>query len=484
MDTPRSSQFFQGTQPKIAPLPKKGGLSFLVKILIAVVVIIFIAIIAGGAVLATRIWDPVWNPMRPKPEVVILKAWNQLKEIKSQNFDAGLVMGGKNVKYEDQSVDFNVDLKVAGGVDISDKNNMLSSITSSVGAWANDGDNQYNFAIAGETRQISKVLYIKINQLDLGNFNMFLMMMGIDTSKIKNQWIKYDLNDAIKDANLYAGVPTEQQTEEQKNLKDVLDQIAKILLDKKVYDINQFSDNRGAEGKEYHYIVSLNREKFMAASPEIFDVLEKYSEKSGQKPTEEYTLEKFQKGLNDIFDKLGPLSMDLFIGKQDNFFHKIQLAKTLDVSKFDNQYSGTVQIDYKIEQSSINKPVEVSAPAEYKTFEELFPPVTATPAKTKVNSNQSTAVETKMETREACGKKSYPQFSNIVFKYKIVIKPEAVVCVTGGQCRCGIGLSWPLVSPDDISQCGQIQAILSDIKKIQSIPVDYAGLSSFCQNVK
>src|SRR3989344_4057739 len=62
------------------------------------VILIITAIIGAGVALATRVWDPTWSPFRPAPDAVISKAWNNLKQVKSENFSSRLLLSGKDIK--------------------------------------------------------------------------------------------------------------------------------------------------------------------------------------------------------------------------------------------------------------------------------------------------------------------------------------------------------------------------------------------------
>jgi len=350
---------------------KEGRLVFLI-----ILIVIILAIAGAGMALAFRIWDPSWNPFRPSPESVILEAWSNLAGIKSENFNSELSLIGKNIKANGSSGSFNIDEKASGG---EDAKNGLADIQASLTASATDNAaNNYNLSIAGEARLIQKDLYLELSDVNLGTLGMILEMFGApDPSTLKGQWIRFQMNsstqqDIMQQVQSLSG----QQTKIDQNFKDTINKIVKILLDKKVYDINQLSDNNGSEGKEYHYYVSLNQKKLIAASPEIFSVFQNYYNESnpGQPLPPEYTLANFQESINDAFDKIGKAGVDLFIGKTDNFFHKINFAKDLDISRFTDQASGTVQISYDLVQAGINKPVQVSAPANYKDFQDIIGP--------------------------------------------------------------------------------------------------------------
>lgn len=348
------------------------------------IVFIILAIIGGGGFYyAYRVFNFPWNLLRPKPESVITKAWDNIKTINSQNFDFELLLSGKVLEENKQTGVFDVAIKSSGGIDI-DKN--LSLIKASVKASIVDDNlpSGYKLSLSGETRSIQNDFYFEFNELDFGGLEDFLMMfVGIDVKEFKNRWIRIQIKELLEEQfkeQLKQQIETakEEQTAMDKDAKELMDKIVKILLDKKVYDIEQLPDNQGTDGKEYHYYISLNREKLISVSPEIFNLTKDYENKySSELPaSQEYTLADFQKDLNKMFDDFGTIGMDLFIGKDDGFFHKIQFVKDLDISKFneDNNLKGNVKINWKIEQTGINKPVQVSAPDKYEDLKDVISP--------------------------------------------------------------------------------------------------------------
>jgi len=380
------------------PARKKGGI---MPILITIIVLLVIASLVGvGVALGSRVWDPTWNPFRPSPESVILKALNNLNEIKSENFSSEISLSGEGIQASGGSSNFNVSFNTTGGVDNSDINNKLLDIQGSLTASATNTsapEEQYNISLSGQARLIQQDLYLKLDEANLGGLESFLLMFGgPDINEVKGKWIRFQINDLsqIPQTQIIDG----QQAEMEQNLKDALDKIAKILSDRKVYDISQMPDNQGTEGKEYHYYVSLSQKKVIDASPEIFGVLQEYYNKNSPETPFPYTLENFQKSINDAFDKIGKLGADLFIGKDDNFFHKIQIIKDLDISKFENSSSGIIKINYKMEEASINEPIEVSVPEGYINFKDLLSSIIL-----KSNINQISVIAQEIcSTRNSC----------------------------------------------------------------------------------
>jgi len=57
------------------------------KIFISIAVIIILAGIGVVFALYTKMWNPIWNPFRPKPEVVLSEMVLKMKELKSFHVD-------------------------------------------------------------------------------------------------------------------------------------------------------------------------------------------------------------------------------------------------------------------------------------------------------------------------------------------------------------------------------------------------------------
>lgn len=359
----------QQAQPQYQPMENKkfrrgGGHSVFKLFASLLIILIIISIVGTGIALATRFWDPPWSPFRPAPEKVILKAWDNLKQVKSENFSSKLLLSGKDIKSQNGGGTFDATVETSGGMDISDSQNKLALVQLSLGASGTDDSGyKYNISVSGELRLIGENLFVKLDNINLGEFESFLAMFNVDTAKLEGQWIKLDSKNVY---NAYSDVPALEQTQEQKDAQESANKIVKILIDKKVYDIKQLPDNRGGEGKEYNYSISLNRAKFNDALPDIFNIL------NVSNPSGGYTLEAFKKDVNDTLDKIGDFSVNLFIGKNDGLFHKISFDKGIDINKFDNKSSGEIQISYKSEKSGINQPFQVSAPSDYKDFKDVF----------------------------------------------------------------------------------------------------------------
>jgi len=88
------------------------------KIAAAVVLII---LLGAGIALASRAWDPLWNPFRPSPEKVLQKMLENMQKISSVHTEAELKADGAEGAAGSSFL-----LKLSDHSDVSDNQNMKS----------------------------------------------------------------------------------------------------------------------------------------------------------------------------------------------------------------------------------------------------------------------------------------------------------------------------------------------------------------------
>jgi hypothetical protein len=376
---PAQSQYkpVQSTQPRqqakpTTTMPRGGGSHTVLKIL---VVFILLAGLGGAGfyVLWSRIYDPAWNPFRPNPETIIIKAIENLKNITSENFDATFAISGKNIQIEQGSGNFDLTVNLNGAYDNSNPDKKLSSTQISLAISANDTDGQsYNASIAGESILVGQNLYLRLLNLSSAAAQGMQNFFSINLNQLTNKWIKFDMSQAsglgLSD---YAIENTNNQKELQR-LSQIIADLQKILIDKKVFNIKQLENIQGADQKEYHYSLSINRNNLDAALPEIYNVLASATANDGQLPADVPDEAKFRSEMNAFLDQIGPVSVELFIGQTNNMLYKVQISSVVDINKFNSTANGTVNVKLNLARSGVNQPTQITEPTEYQNFIDLF----------------------------------------------------------------------------------------------------------------
>jgi len=361
--------------PAIPTSPSKSPLGLLIKIVIGVVVL---AVVGTGVVLATRIWDPLWNPFRPEPEKVMDEMLKKMKEVKTLHSKIDFLIKGEN----EQKTEFS--LKIEGDDDRNDPESFkwdgkIDALFSVAGQGIPVGG---KFALGAEYRMIGKVSYLKLTTLPPLPFLEMVEETGIDFSKIKNQWIKIDqesVQNLIKEIEpSRAAMIPEEPTKIQKEFQE---KIKKILAGRKIYLIEkELPDEKIGENLAYHYRIVLNQEEVKKLIPEIWKVMEEIMLKeTGMAPT--INEKEFQKKFDEFFEKIGKISGEIWIGKKDGYIYKIKFDKEIDLAQLvktgnsPSSYKALIKLNLEANYSKFGETLEIKPPAEFKVIEDVLIPL-------------------------------------------------------------------------------------------------------------
>ncbi|MBZ9572148.1 hypothetical protein KJA15_02365 [Patescibacteria group bacterium] len=345
--------------------------------------IIILGIVGIGIALYSRAWDPLWNPFRPEPEKVIEEMAIKMGELKTVHSETKIDIEAK----EDTKEAFKISMAFG-----SDSDNTNPKNPKSVGdfnmALAFEG---MQFSLVGESKVIGEEFYSKLTTIPALPFlEPFFEILGIDLSGIKNQWIKIDEVQLMRIllGSLYTSEIEEEMQKEKEKQEEMIENLKSLLEGKRLYVVKrEFLDKEIKDEKTYHYLVALNEKEVKKIIPELYKILIS-TIKFGPPPTEEQWKEfqeKLSIELDKSFEKLGEITAEFWIGKKDMLLHKVKGEKEIDLSKFDKTKKGKITIKIDMDFSNFNQPVEVEAPEEYKTLEEIFkipffpPPISYSP---------------------------------------------------------------------------------------------------------
>jgi len=337
---------------------------------------ILVLMLVGGlsAVLASRIWDPLWNPFRPQPEKVIEKMISEMEKVKTSQGKTNLSL---NISPSQEGKIY-LELNSQDKIDRTqpEKPKLDSIFDLSLSFKPKENPMGLKIALNGEAKTIEEISYLKLANIpDIP----FLGMLGIDVSQIKNQWIKIDEESIIKfEESMGEGIwnsemerKYKERAEKEKVMaKEIQEKIKKLLKENKIYLVKkELPDEKVGEIKVYHYLVNLNKETLIKIIPEIAKMVE-------QTMLQEYgfsfTIEEkeLEEKIKEILDKVGEIKGDIWIGKKDYLLYRIKGEKSIDLSKFKEK--GTILINLNLENSKFNQPMKIEAPQEYKDLSEIL----------------------------------------------------------------------------------------------------------------
>jgi len=353
--------------------PKKTPLGAVLKIIIGIIIVL---VLGGGICLATRIWDPLWNPFRPEPEEVIEKSLEKMKNLKQVSFrlngnvKVGSSLDGRVNGINDQNNFFlKANFNIEGSGDKKDPKNQKGSARYTFSL----SDPEITILNKGAVRVIEDSVYLKFEKFDLPPELKFdFMLSGIDVDKLIGQWMKMEAEE---------GLSASQQLE-------YYQEVQEIFAKRKIFSIKEeLKDEKINERKCYHYLVAINNEELVEALGEAIELLMKEAKNElsmregenepGAPPDFAMDLAKgIIKGiLEEFLNKMGEINLDLWIDKKALFIQKLSLGKEIDLSEFSSEEAGKLKFSFDIDYFDFNKPVEIREPESYVNFEDLITPI-------------------------------------------------------------------------------------------------------------
>ena len=328
-------------------------MSSIIKIVIGVVIL---GIAAGGISLGSKLWDPVWNPFRSSPEKIIEQMQTNMGAVKTFYSE-----GKIDIASREGASEFTMSMTFDNNSDISDpqypKSNANFDITAAVEGM--------EFSIGMQTKVIGETYYLKLIKIPLPAQSL-LSMFGTNINLIKNQWIKFD-EETLK--GLSGATPYMTQELSEKQEKAMIEKLQRIFIERPIYYIKEeLPDEEIREKKAYHYLIALDKEEIKKIIPELLDIMIEFS----LTPVVSVSEEEISNKIDELFENVGELSTEIWIGKKDKLIYKIKGEKEIDLNRFKGEKKGIVTGKLDIEFSNFDQPVEIKAPEYFKSLEEIF----------------------------------------------------------------------------------------------------------------
>jgi len=331
---------------------------------VAVVLIVFLLIAIGIiGVLAARIWDPLWNPFRPSPELVLARAMENMFGLKSYHTETTAKLDVTNL---DTQETLKVTLQITSDADRFDKNEpkSYSIFTFNIGAQG------VNFILGGETIQIGEETYIKINTLPaplLMELQTVSPNLNQIVDKLKNQWISFNPEDLGISMGINSLTPQEREEIEQK-MQDLVFKYPPVQIKKELPD--QTIDGQ----KMYQILTVLDKENLKLYLAELLKIVEEYNLLPGTSYDKE-EIAKLNESIDKFFDQAGEIEVYFLVGQNDYFIHQIKGMKTIE--KFTSETNGepenfSMELTWDISYSDFNKEKKIERPEESQSIMEIF----------------------------------------------------------------------------------------------------------------
>ncbi|MDI6882850.1 MAG: hypothetical protein QMC93_00005 [Patescibacteria group bacterium] len=328
------------------------------------ILILLLAVVVVGGVsglLGSHIWNPSWNPFGLSSQEILEKALSKQFSLRTLRTEGNFEVEIQSVKEPDKTLKVSLSGFLKGDIENQKTEGSFDLKFGLKGMEA---------SLTGEIKTIGNIVYLKATSLPL------LPLFGEAFASLEGQWIKID----PKKLGELTGQKTQNLNEEEK--EKLFQDLKNLLQGKKIFLIKKnLGKEKTEEVKTYHFIITFNKEELKKLIPEFFRVIEKYVSEE-EKTTYQESLDKFltdfPQRFDEIYQKIGGIDFEVWIGESDFYLIKIKAEKELKLEEFLEEVKKiegegvNLKIIFEAKFSEFNGKFEIEIPEDFKSIEELL----------------------------------------------------------------------------------------------------------------
>ncbi len=327
------------------------------------VTILAIVLVGFGTLggLYTQTWDPLWNPFRPDPDIIITDMGSQIGQVETSAVNVDFEFDFHNGQ------EFTINGIISARENLKDFDNPET-----------EGEFDFSFkteglemSFAGAVIDVGEDSYWKFTTIPASSFiEPYFALFGIEIEDIKNEWIKVD-GESLKEL---MGEDYDSTKELEEHNKEIIEEVKDILEKAILFKVREELEDEVLDNvKTYHYLVYLDKQGIKLFVPELMEAMAKYyPELSLNEEGMEESMQEFEKTVDEFFAKTGGIEAEIWIGKKDHLPYKIVFEKEIDISQIDESEEGIVKIKINADFSRFNQLMEIEAPSDYKILDEII----------------------------------------------------------------------------------------------------------------
>jgi hypothetical protein len=342
------------------PMPKKRKSKIVLKVLIVAIVLLLVGAGAFGAVLYTRVYDPIWSPFRPSPEQVLQNMLQNMQNVKTVSTQTKMGLS------TDDGKKINIDF--GGDSDVTDKFNPKSSMKASI--ISSDTATNLSDSLKAEMMVVDKDLYFKISEMNAPSFGMMFLMFGVDPLQVIGTWVKVpkDFQKTIAEKD---SIATRALTEAE--IAQFTEKMQKIVAENNIFIVKEELADTVVNGeKMYNYVLVINNDNLLKVFGEIMQ--ESINMQNDLVASSPYMIGAMKGAMQEALNKIGEIKINVLIGRKDNLLYGFDVLKTIDLADLtQGDVKGKINVSLQATESNFNESVNIIAPSKFKTIEEIFP---------------------------------------------------------------------------------------------------------------
>jgi hypothetical protein len=326
------------------------------KIYFGVGIGVVVIILGCTTALATKIWDPSWNPFQPNPMLILNSSISRLSELQYLHTDIDL-----NVSAVDQGEKIGLEYKMSMDVD-NDPDEPKSFTNLSVGILSHG----IKMVFSGDAIEIGDIAYMRLRGIPYV-IQLQLDASGIDIKEYANRWYKLD------PAELGISVDSSVVEELEESLTS-LNNKYKIVKFVKRLD-SEIINNEAT----YHYLFRVDKDESMKY---ILDFFSLAKEQVGETAMEDPGIDEIYEEIEGILSIIEPIEFEVWIGKSTHVLYKARYQKRFDpallraggiIVSQENE-NDTIDVNLEVRLSDLNIVNTIEAPQESESLIDLISP--------------------------------------------------------------------------------------------------------------
>lgn len=333
------------------------------------IVLIIIVILGGVGLYAAAQyginlpWNPFstisWNPLKPNHAEIISKMLTAMKDVKSRQ----TTINGEVSAIASTTPQSKLTFSITSKNDTTDANNPKGDATFLIN-YTEGGSTLSPLEINASMIAVDKALYVKLNNAVLPANSSY---SGLDILSIKDKWLRADENSfktLLQSASSQTGMPDVSfaQTDNSMLARQITDLVAtgNVLTVSK-----QLGDQVISGHDSYHYLITIKKDKIK----DLFQkILLLQDQGSAADASNSFATGMAEALLTPVFDAVGDVNMEIWIGKTDYMLYQVKFDKTIA------QWA----LKFNMTNSDFNKPVVEQAPASAGKLEDVMLPLLKT----------------------------------------------------------------------------------------------------------
>jgi hypothetical protein len=325
------------------------------KVLIGVISGLAVILLGAVVVLASGIWNPIWNPFQPSPDKVLAEAFQNMSNLKAVHSN---IVYDMDVQSEES---FSAKIVIESDSDAFDIENPKSQAVIDV-SFPIEGMEMF---FGGEIRSINEALYFNVGTIPIP-ISLELSKIGIDVNDWINKWFRFDSKE------LGMSLLKTLSDEEKLNMEQ---EIQQLFLEYPIAKVEERLANEKIEGQDsYHYLLAIDKENLKQFLIGLMEIVNKYYKIDDLPGMPKADQQEISDGIDELFEKTGGIDFEIWIGKKDKLIYKVAGQKDFDLSAIEQGEEGTLSLDLNMSFSKFNEPVEIMAPKDSQSIIEMLMP--------------------------------------------------------------------------------------------------------------